>query len=346
MRILHAYCMRQHRSAVVGVLDALRQRGHEVLEVALQSNTLAAAEGQPEVSTFNQDVFLTSYPHILRTGTGIQYLHQTGRKVCIEHGVNPVAWAFPLDRHELYDLLCLAGPWQRDVWSRYKARRKPPAIMTGWPKADTLVGWTAEKRAAARGALETQCRIPFHPRQPVIAFVPTHGGAWRAAEQLRELGITNLVIAPHEGRYAAFRGQGPHALSIDYSAVYPYYIETSNIYEVLGAADLVISDYSSAMLEALVLDLPVLQLLVDVTLHNRPGAAPVRDGYYALSQGDAREFKVGPNVAAVAEVPREIERLLGEPNYYRREREFWRNEIFYDLGRATQNCCEVIERGV
>lgn len=341
MRVLHAYCAAQHRSAVLPVLRELEARGHTVLEVALHSGTLLPREGQPDVRGFNQHVFLTSYPHILRTGTGIRYAHQEGIKVCIEHGVNPVAWAFPLDRHELYDLLCLAGPWQRDALARYPGR-KPLAELTGWPKVDHLATATDAQRFLARKALEWRQCCAFVSGHPVVAFVPTHGASWRLADALMALGLPNLVVAPHEGRYQDFRGE-TGTLTFDYRR-YPWYVETDDIHAVLLAADLVISDYSSAMLEALVLELPVLQLLVDVPLHNRPRARPTVDGYYTLSQRDARRFQVGPSLVDVSQVPAELDRLVSDTTYYAAERKYWRDEIFYGIGGATARCCDAMEQ--
>ena len=347
MKILHAYCNGQHRSAVLPIVEEMRKRGHEVKEVRVQSSTLTVADGEEDISNFKQDVFINSYPHIMKSKE-LAFPYQHGLKVCIEHGVNPIAWAFPIERHQLYDLVCLPGKWADRVIRKHpdwQGKEGEKAVMTGWPKVDALVGRTQEDRASDRLVLEGKMREKFIQGQPIIAFVPTHGAAWWRADQLVELKIPNLVIAPHEGRYAAFRNQpgAIRGMSMNYAEKYPWYIETSNIYEVLSAADLVISDYSSAMLESLVLDIPVLQLLTEVTLHNRKKIDPIKSGYYALSQNDDRVFKVGPNVNNMGEVVSEIDKLLKDRSYFQAEREFWRDEIFHDLGNATKNVCDLIE---
>lgn len=344
MKVQHVYCGKQHWSAIAPVCDELRRRGHEVVEVSVyQGKVNERKPGFENVDVEGSDIFLCSFPHILSNETSM-YEKDYGIKICIEHGVNPVAWAFPLERHGLFDHLFLAGRWQQDAIRRsgWGNDLLSKSIVTGWPKADALIGCNEETRKIARAELEKKMNQPFKDG-PIVAWVPTHGGAWpRTNEIVRRMpkGV-NLVIAPHEGKYAAFRDG---RLEKNYATDYPHYIETPNIYEVLKAADVVISDYSSAMLEAAVLGVPIIQILEHVQLHNRKNFDPYMAGYYALSQNDKREFKLGANVADLKGLTEEVEKAVSmKGDYWRKEREFWVNEIFSNLGSATAYCCDLIE---
>lgn len=344
MKIQHAYCGRQHWSAIDPVCKELKARGHEIAELSLVHGTVNERKaGFESVDVEGSDIFLCSYPHILGNANG-GYEKAYGKKICIEHGVNPVAWAFPLDRHNLFDYLFLAGKWQMDAVKRTGSKELlAKSIVTGWPKADALANVTQEDRKLARANLEKKMKKEFGDK-PVVSWIPTHGGAWpRTNEIVRRMPKNvNLVIAPHEGRYAAFRDG---RLEMNYREEYPFYIETDSIYEVIKASDVVISDYSSAMLEAAIMGIPIVQILDHMQLHNRQNFDPYMAGYYALSQYDRREFKLGENISDMKKLPDEIEKAVAMgSDYWRKEREFWVSEIFHDVGNATKTCCDLIQK--
>lgn len=339
MKIQHAFCCPQHKSAVDPVLDELRLRGHEVVEVRLVHGSVnERCKGYEDVDVEDSDVFICAYPHILKTGNGEMYQKAYGKKVCIEHGINPIAWAFPLDRHALFDVICCANKWQMEKGKK-QGNLDSKLFLTGWGKTDHL----PKKRSVRdvwKMALEDKMKEKFVEGKPIVAWVPTHGAAWKRTDEIRKLGIPNLVIVPHEGRYRAFREN----MDINYEKEYPYYLQTTDIHSVLAAADVVLTDYSSAGIEALAVeDLPIIQILADVKLHNR-NSNPMQTGYYALSQGDGREFKLGPNIADLSKLPAEIEAAANDPTgYWQRERDEWRKELLHDVGNATSNTCDLIE---
>lgn len=309
-------------------------------------------EGFEDVDISNSDIFLCAYPRIMKTAHEtdgeISFDHGCKKTICIEHGVNPIAWAFPLDRHNLFDHVFTAGQWQMDAVRRsaYAHQLLPKCTMTGWAKADALAGkGTPEVRAEYREKLQSKVRDAFKEDQPIVAWTPTHGCAWdRTDEIVKAIGDkVNLVVAPHEGRYAAFRDG---RLSMNYETDYPYYVKTDNIYEVLLAADIEMTDFSSSGIEATVLDIPIIQILQNVELHNRPGLNPMKMGFYTPSQGDNRPFKLGANIGDIeASLLGEIETAIEQgENYYAYERRFWRDEIFHNIGKATNRCADLIEQ--
>jgi len=338
MKIQHAYCCPQHKSAVVSVLDEMTRRGHEVVEVRLEHDDVTKRKkGFEDVDITNSDLFLCSYPRIMKMNEGGGWKHGAKKTVCIEHGLNPVAWAFPLDRHKLFDVICCPNKWQMKHAGEVKGRCK----LTGWGKLDKLPEMRKD-RELAKKRLSEQCNEVIDFDKPIIAWIPTHGGAWKRTDEMMNLGIQNLVIAPHESRYNQFRED----MQINYEKDYPYYVETTNIYDVISAADVVITDYSSAGIEALVCeDLPIIQILTDVKLHNRDQFRPLEKGYYSLSQKDDRVFKLGANVANMGKLVGEIEKAIADPTgYWKEERDYWRKELLHDVGNATKNCCDFIEK--
>lgn len=346
MKVQHAYCGSQHWSAIDPVCRELKARGHEIAEISLvHGNVNERKPGFENVDVEGSDIFLCSYPHILSNASeGGAYQKAYGKKICIEHGVNPIAWAFPLDRHAIFDHLFLAGNWQMDAVKRCGNKeilRK--STITGWPKVDALSNISPEERIAARNDLQKKMKTQFGDK-PIVSWIPTHGGAWQRTDYLVKYmpKNVNFVIAPHEGRYAAFRDG---RLNMNYREEYPFYIETPNIYEVIKASDVVISDYSSAMIEAAVMGIPIIQILDHMQLHNRKNLDPYMVGYYPLSQNDPREFKMGENISDLKLLPDEVDKALTmKGDYWRKEREFWINEIFSNIGNATSRCCDLIEK--
>lgn len=353
MKVLHAYCGRQHWSAINPVCEELKKRGHEIAEVSVIHDDIRKRKpGFEDVDMTNGDIFLCAYPRIMLYNHPedgkISFDHGCKKTVCIEHGVNPIASAFPLDRHNLFDKVFTAGRWQMDAIRRspFAFELLPKCVMTGWAKADFLVGkGTQEYKQEYRKKLEEMMPGKFKPDQPFVTWTPTHNCAWDRTDEIVEAigDTTNLIIAPHEGSYAAFRDG---RLKMNYEKDYPYYIKTEHIYDVLLAADIEMTDYSSAGIEATVLDMPVIQILKDVELHARPGMNPMKVGFYLPSQGDTRPMKLGGNIRDVkASLAGEIETAMEQgSDYYAKERRFWRDEIFYNLGGAAKKCADLIEQ--
>ena len=75
-------------------------------------------------------------------------------------------------------------------------------------------------------------------------------------------GIPNVIIAPHSGDYNYAR---------KFSAIIPK--DKSNLNELIHLADIVVSEISSVIAEAALLDKPVIQLI----LPNYPGCFPTLD---------------------------------------------------------------------
>jgi len=336
------------------VLEEMDKRGHDIAEVSLIHDDIRKRKpGFEDVDISNGDIFICSYPRIMQTlrdkkNGRIRFDHGCKKTVCIEHGVNPIAWGFPLDRHRLFDHVFVTGKWQMDAVRRslFNYDLLPKCKMTGWPKADFLVGkGTQEVRRKYRQRLRDFVKQDFKSG-PIISWVPTHGGACDMTDEILDrIGNEyNVVVAPHEGSYAAFRDG---RMKMNYKEDYPYYIETDTIYDVLLASDLVITDYSSAGVEATLLNIPIIQILKDMKFHNRSEFDVLKNGHYPLSQNDDREFRLGANVSDLSILKNEVsDALIEQSDYHRKEREFWRDEIFHNAGNATKDVCDFLENSV
>ncbi len=181
-----------------------------------------------------------------------------GRHIYIEHGLSPVKYyTYKYDFFHESALLFYPG----EVFRR-KMRAINPGfgggLLGGYPKVDDLLRTAVDRPSLCR-------HYGLDPEKPVILFAPSWGGkrspdaGIHNARHLR--GVENLVIVPHSSDYR---------LAKRYDAVRP---DGGNINPMLHLADLVISDISSVLAEASILDKPVIQLI----LPRYPGCFPERD---------------------------------------------------------------------
>ncbi len=156
-------------------------------------------------------------------------------------------------RDNLLDLICAPGPLHMDALSA-SGNALAEAVETGFPKLDPLFSPAAQRPG------ELKMHAGIDPEKKVLLFAPTHETPRSAvpilwtrirhlASEERHLLIKLHNRSPFEWRIA-FRELAkdhPHITNILEPDITPY----------LGAADLIISDLSSAYLEAVLLDKPV-----------------------------------------------------------------------------------------
>lgn len=340
MIVLNAFATRQHGDSSREILHALADRGCDIKSVYFRYNDHGQRHSPYDlVNTDDCQVTIVQSPHLaIHTPSSLK-----GFKVCVEHGIGPVPWAFPLVEHDKLDLVLVQSQYHMNLVNKAMPSLAPKCVLTGWPKLDRLV---AMDRQAARAALVS--KLGLDPGKPIIAFCPSQNRSYIHAPALVDLNIPNLVIAPHEGDYAWFHGKNRAHRSDpvrDFRKIKGY-LETSNIYEVIAAADLIIGDYSSCLAESLVYDTPIIQLLAPGGLHNRT-SDPMKMGGYELpfgTSGNTGTFTVGPMVRDVKkELMPLIEKMLVNKSIGAKEREVWRNNLIYKPdGKRAGEAADVI----
>jgi hypothetical protein len=212
----------------------------------------------------------------------------------------------------------------------------PAARLIGMPKVDCLVdGSLRQDRVLAQFDLD--------PSRPTVLYAPT----WSPASSLNRMGVelierlaampSNLIVKLHDrsrdlrpqysggvdwiGRLQPMLG-GPHALLAT----------SANITPCLSAADVMITDHSSAGFEYLLLDRP----LVRIELPDLIRQANVHPEYVQLLADCA------DNVTTAAGAAAAVERALNDPRALAMTRQRVANDLFYRPGTASTRCATAL----
>jgi len=230
-----------------------------------------------------------------------------------------------------FDLALVPGPsWVR-AWREHsvlpEARPRVGVVAVGWPRADRLFDPSShydDEVAALRRELDL-------PDRPTILFVPsweTDGFDYvrRFHAGLADLDV-NLV-----GKYCLGYPDLPESLAPEL----PRYrrIEPSvRFLTCLGLADVVVSEESSCLGEALLLDVPPVSVtdwdvpaLPHLNLPQRPCDPPV--------------FATHTDSDHLGECVREI---LGQLDHYRAQARHHRDDVFAHLGSASAAVLDALE---
>ena len=257
-----------------------------------------------------------------------------GQKVQIFHGVS-FKNLLVREKYLAYDTLCLAGKYHADQYLR-KGFVRPDAarcLVTGFPKADALVSGSLDRAAALRS-------LGLDPDRQTVLFAPTgskHNSLDLMGKEIMRAfsadGRWNLMIKPHDH---------PKDVSVDWFHEIDEMrsdrlrvIRDLDIVPYLGAADLLLTDASSAAVEYTLLDRPI--VFVDVPELFRDVIA--RDGALDL---DTFGRRIGVVVRRPEEIVPAVADALAHPG---RERE-WRRKtaalVFHRPGNAAQRVADVV----
>jgi len=196
-------------------------------------------------------------PDVTVCADACTYLKECGKLVFVGHGMISKGGFYTdselVRRENRADLICVPGPFHRDILRRNVFS---PIAVTGFIKSDTLHGPAA---AVIRADFLQRYAIPTGKR--VILFAPTFNEELSAipcvGEQIAELcdDRTILLIKLHTmtdltwvRRYRGIADSNPAVRFIDDIDASP----------AMLAADLMISDVSSVVLEFMFLDRPVI----------------------------------------------------------------------------------------
>jgi CDP-glycerol glycerophosphotransferase (TagB/SpsB family) len=216
-----------------------------------------------------------------------------------------------------------------------------PAIrLIGMPKVDCLVDGTLEQASVLRS-------LGLRPDRATVLYAPT----WSPASSLNHLGIdllrrlrslpVNVIVKLHDRscdlrpRYSGgidWRlALAPH-LEAGVSALAP----SSDICPCLVAADVMITDHSSAGFEYLLRDRPIVRIHVPRLLE----LARVHPDYVRLL-GDVSESTAGVDDTVAA-----VERALTDPARRSATRRAVAADLFHQPGSATTRCAAAIYEAI
>jgi hypothetical protein len=204
--------------------------------------------------------------------------------------------------------------------------------LTGMPKADRLVDGSLQRDAVLTS-------LGLDPRRQTVLYAPT----WSPDSSLNRIGLDllrrlaalpiNLVVKLHDrSRDARARYSGAVDWPAAVTAVLPpargVLAPGADICPYLEAADLMVTDHSSAGFEYLLLDRPIVRIHVPELI----ASAQIHRDYVALL-ADVSESAIDVESAV-----RGVERGLANPAVKSATRRRVAADLFHDPGNATTHC--------
>ena len=212
----------------------------------------------------------------------------------------------------------------------------PAARLIGMPKVDCLVDGSLKRE-------DVLTHFRLDPSRPTVLYAPT----WSPASSLNRLGerllerlVTlpvNVVVKLHD-RSRDLRPQ--YSGGIDWvarlspllSRPNTHLASGANIAPCLAAADVLITDHSSAGFEYLLLDRPIVRIELPELLRQ----ANVHPDYAQLMAD------VSLNVTDVASAVAAVERAVADPSDQSGVRRRVAADLFYRPGTATARCAAAL----
>jgi CDP-glycerol glycerophosphotransferase (TagB/SpsB family) len=198
-------------------------------------------------------------------------------------------------------------------------------LLGGYPKVDELVNSEIDRSQLC-------LKYGLNPEKPVILFAPSWGGKQNKHSGIHNAkhltSLENLLIVPHSADYP---------LAKNYGAVKP---GDGNINQFLHLADVVISDISSVLAEASIINKPVVQLILPAypgcfpEVESRKSGTWVSKDILAKEQQtdrSARPFKIPyidedwimGHTATSSELETAIRDALTNPQQFAEQRKYW-----------------------
>lgn len=257
-----------------------------------------------------------------------------GKTVQVFHGVS-FKNLLVREKYTVFNYLCLAGRYHADVYRQkgYVRSGAGACLVTGFAKVDRLVDGSLDRAATLRA-------IGVDPRLPTVLYAPT-GSKYNSMETMgldviraiRDDGRWNLVVKLHDH---------PKVTDVDWAReVAPLENDRVrlardwDIVPALHAADLVLTDASSAAVEFTLLDRPIVfidvpELFKDVV--ERGGALDLE------THGRA----IGSVVKGAGEVVGTVADAFAHPARERDRRRAMAAHVFHEPGRATDRTTAVV----
>lgn len=271
-----------------------------------------------------------------------------GKFIYIEHGLGAIKYyTYKYNFFHEAEILFYPGL----VFQRKMEAINPQfknGLLGGYPKIDALINEKIDR-------LIMMAKLKLNPDNPVVLFAPSWGGKYSKdsgiwnANFLKD--ISNLIIVPHSQDYR-------YAKKLN--AIIPSEDEGINPY--IQLADVVISDVSSVLAEAAILDKPIVQL----KLPSYPGCFPEKDrrknDVYISdefiqkeeyeSDLNKRPFKIAyldedwvmGEISEPDNISTTVSTALAELDKFKKERKYWGEQSCYKCdGKSSLRIAKMIE---
>jgi hypothetical protein len=205
------------------------------------------------------------------------------------------------------------------------------ARLVGMPKVDCLVDGSLDRDAAVAA-------MGLDPARPTILYAPT----WSAASSINRLGVEfieellerpwNVVVKLHDrlrdprSFYSGGADWGARLEPILQEQPHARLASGANICPYLAAADVMITDHSSAGFEYLLLDRPLVRVHVPELLEQ----SNTNREYVELLRAASTSATDTPTAIAA------VEKCLADPGRLSATRVAVANDLFYRPGTATE----------
>jgi hypothetical protein len=258
-----------------------------------------------------------------------------GKAVQLFHGVSFKNLMARNGKALKYDLLCVPGNYHARLFQTnglIQPEGGTQGYVTGFSKLDAFFSGELDRDDILR-------KVGVDPAKPTLLYTPT-GGKKNSLEVmgeevirlLGEQGGWNLLIKPHDHPkkkidwfYKLARYESDRVKVVRDWDVVPY----------LFAADLLISDASSTVVEYTLLDRPIVFLDVPKLLEK----IIERGGFLDL---ETYGQKIGTRVAAPEGVVACVRDALAHPEREREVRQAMAKDVFHDPGHAAERVRDVI----
>jgi len=238
----------------------------------------------------------------------------------LPHGVAVVKTTL-YKQHKMADHMLMTGPiWKERM--EFLFPKYSNNIEAGFPKSDELVNGKNTREEVIR-------ELGLDPKEPIVVFAPSwddkdakRKGTIDALPAVESLGFKNLILCLHE--YDKMFG------SLEGKKI----IKHPNKNRYLLAADLLIGDISSIMIEFTLLNKPMVH--IDMT-GNRQHYGIWEEPTYHYGTFQAGEF------ATPKGLPAAVKEALDDPGKYEHLRKYWKWRSFYNPGSAARSAADAIE---
>ena len=253
-----------------------------------------------------------------------EYIHKIKHPIFFsEHGIAVVKEGFRPLYHTKADYMMQSGP----IWHERAMYRSPKYrgnLAVGYPKSDELFN-NVSKSAMIREEIIKE--LSLDPKEPIIVFAPTwydpdgyNPGSTILLDEIESMGFKNIITCFHDFDLIGKEKTGSR------------YIKTPNKNRYLLAADLMIGDFSSIVIEFAVLNRPIVQVNPSNKL----------DHFYIWREKDYGLFQIG-DIAKKGGIKQAVQKALDDPKEYEFLRKYWVERSFYNPGRAAKAAADKME---
>jgi CDP-glycerol glycerophosphotransferase (TagB/SpsB family)/glycosyltransferase involved in cell wall biosynthesis len=253
-------------------------------------------------------------------------VHGCGRIVNVGHGTISKGYYFTesvwTERENWVDLLCVPGEYARE---RMSAILKTKVVATGMPKLDPVFSGLHTKSALCSA-------LGLNPSKKIVLYAPTFNlnlsSVFAFADSFHRLDSPDryVLIKLHGSTLPNLIEQYRRIAKNSRQIIF---IEDNNIAPYIGGADLMISDVSSAFMEFMALNKPVI-------LYDNPGWGSYHG--YDPTNIEYAWRDLGTRINSFEELPPLLDRLMVRSDGKELIRQKYAAQLFADrTGHACEN---------